>query len=83
MQVTLVSQIMEHLRPYGMYSIPEDPGEPIVTKRGGRIQLTETIGGLTITITRKDGRVITATRPADDPGKLALSVRVINGKARG
>jgi hypothetical protein len=40
MQVTRIGQVMQHLRPYGMYTIPDDPAEPITTKRGGRIELS-------------------------------------------
>jgi hypothetical protein len=79
---TLVDQVQEFLRPYGMFLMPATPGEAIGTKRGGRVYLTQTPEGLQTKIVRRDGRTVTDVRPADDPGKLALAVRALVFRSR-
>lgn len=82
MRETLVDQVQEFLRPYGMFLMPAAPGEAIATKRGGRIYLAQTSEGLQTKIVRRDGRTVTDVRPVDDPGKLALAVRALVFRSR-
>jgi hypothetical protein len=82
MQDTLVEQIREFLRPYGMFLVPDGPAESIPTKRGGQVYLTETQQALHTRIVRRDGTTFTDERPLDDPGKLAIAVRALVFRAR-
>jgi hypothetical protein len=78
----LVDQVQDFLRPYGMFSMPEVAGDGIATKHGGRIYLTHTPEGLQTKIIRRDGQTITAVRPIDHPGKLAVAVRALVFRSR-
>ena len=82
MQETLVDQVQDFLRPYGMFLVPAVPGDGIATKRGGRVYLAQTPEGLQTKIVRRDGRTITDVRPVDHPGKLALAVRALVFRSR-
>lgn len=82
MQDTLIDQVQEFLRPYGMFLLPDGPEEAITTKRGGRVYLTQTQEGLHTTIVRRDGRTFTDVRPIDHPGKLAIAVRALVFRSR-
>lgn len=82
MQETLVEEVVDFLRPYGMFLMPEAPGDAIATKRGGLVYLTQTPDGLRTKIVRRDGRTITDLRPVDHPGKLALAVRALVFRSR-
>ncbi|GAA4102539.1 hypothetical protein [Nonomuraea soli] len=82
MQGTLTRQVEEYLRPFGMFQLPETPGQAITTKRGGHIYLDEREGEFTTRIVRRDGSTLEDVRPVAEPGELAIAIRALVFKAR-
>ncbi|MEV7011932.1 hypothetical protein [Streptosporangium sp. NPDC051022] len=82
MHGTLTSQVQEYLRPFGMFQLPQAPGQAITTKRGGTIYLDETDREFTVRIVRRDGSTVEEVRPIADPGELAIAIRSMVFKAR-
>jgi hypothetical protein len=81
-QETLVDQVREFLRPYGMFRLADGADSAITTKRGGHVYLTQTAEGLRTRIVRRDGTTVTDVRPVDHPGKLAIAVRALVFRSR-
>ncbi|MGP3916539.1 hypothetical protein [Nonomuraea sp. 10N515B] len=82
MRGTLTRQVEEYLRPYGMFQLPDTPGQAITTKRGGTIYLDERDGAFSTRIVRRDGSAVEDVRPVADPGELAIAIRSLAFKAR-